>query len=100
MTTNREEMNELEELEMLEENTTVEDDTKETSTISNIFHSWYFLAFAIFMFAPLGVIWMWIDKKFKYKPQTKLIITIVVIALLGITFVVRLNSGQNMVTGK
>lgn len=44
-----------------------------------LWHNAFFLGLAIFLFAPLGLVWMWIDKGFNYKKSTKAIVTIIIL---------------------
>lgn len=46
----------------------------------------FFLILATFLVAPLGLIWMWVDKGFTYKKSTKLIVTVLVLASGVATF--------------
>ena len=72
-------------------NTNYEETTNNETTVNEIeekekkpvekklWHNGLFLGIAIFLMAPLGLVWMWIDKGFDYKKTTKLIVTIFVL---------------------
>lgn len=54
-----------------------------------LWHNALFLGIAIFLFAPLGLVWMWVDKGFNYKKLTKIIVTVTIILAMVATVFLR-----------
>lgn len=59
---------------------------KDTESLKNekpvekkLWHNPFFLGLAILLFAPLGLVWMWVDKGFNYKKSIKAIVTVVIL---------------------
>ena len=67
------------------------EETEKKAPQRKLWNNPLFLALAIFLMAPLGVVWMWVDKGFTYKKSTKLIVTILIL-LAGAGTVMLRNS--------
>lgn len=80
-------MEKLEKNNELEEN--IENLDEKAPVQKKLWHNVFFLGLAIFLFAPLGIAWMWIDKGFNYKKITKAIVTAILLAAMVATVFLR-----------
>lgn len=78
-------MEKLEQHNELEKN--LENSEEKAPVQKKLWNNVFFLGLAIFLFAPIGIAWMWVDKGFNYKKITKIIVTtLLVLAMVATVF--------------
>lgn len=77
-------------MDKLEQNNEPEANIEEKAPVQKkLWNNVFFLGLAIFLFAPLGIAWMWIDKGFNYKKITKVIVTAILLSAMVATVFLR-----------